>query len=107
MKTLAFRFVVGFFGACAAVLLYGFYHDYWSPEARLGFQNQQNIQRVRPGMTMPEVAAIMGQPVFVSQLHGWPPKTRHTYQMPPGTSKYCDVEFDRMGRVDYVSRGSE
>lgn len=107
MKKLAFRFAVGFFSLCAALLLYGFYHDYWSPEARLGFHNQQNIKRVKPGMTMPEVAVIMGQPAFVSRSSGWPPKTQHTYQMPPGKSKYCDVEFDRMGRVVYVSRGSE
>jgi hypothetical protein len=107
VKNIAFGFVVGFAGLCATLLLYGFYHDYWSPEAKRGFQNERNVSRVKLGMTMPEVAALMGQPITVGQSNTCPPQTQHTYQMPPGSSRHCAVAFDHSGRVAYVSKLAE
>ena len=50
-------------------------------------------------MTVAKVVTIMGQPVRVDSIKTFPERTHFAYQMPPGSSWYCDVNFDSSGKV--------
>jgi len=102
MKNIALGFTVAFCSLFIAFLLYGSYDSYWSLKARLGYRNQQNIKKVKLGMTEFEVTRIMGKPAFINRIDAVPQTTQYTFQMPPGSSKNCDVKFDRSGRVIYT-----
>ncbi|WP_354581155.1 outer membrane protein assembly factor BamE [Hymenobacter sp. UYP22] len=96
------KIALGIWCLILVFVVYGNYDAHWSPQARQGYQNQQNIKRVAKGMSEVEVVAIMGKPDRINRIESVPQSTHYAYQMPPGSSEYCDVNFDSSGRVDWA-----
>ena len=101
-KNWFFGFVVLVFASLLGSVLYANYDAYWSPKAQKGYLNRNNIKRIAPDMTVAEVVTIMGQPVRVDSIKTFPGRTHFAYQMPPGSSWYCDVNFDSSGKVTSI-----
>jgi outer membrane protein assembly factor BamE (lipoprotein component of BamABCDE complex) len=86
----------------AGLVLYGFYNDYFSPEARAGAVNGRNIRHVRPGMDTTQVHLIMGPPQDRSRFT-WPAtETIYGYQHRPGTSNSYQITVNSSGKVKSV-----
>jgi outer membrane protein assembly factor BamE (lipoprotein component of BamABCDE complex) len=86
----------------AGLVLYGFYNDYFSPEARVGAVNGRNIRQIRTGMDTTQVHRIMGPPQDRSRFT-WPAaETIYSYQHRPGTSVSYQITVNSRGKVKSV-----
>ncbi|MBY5951766.1 hypothetical protein KUV23_12325 [Algoriphagus marincola] len=102
MKT---RLVI--FGAVLMLILSFIIYNYkvkYNFKEKIANKNLDNIKKIKIGMDTTEVLGIMGDPIdkrrYKSELF-------YDYGMPSGTSIQCQIIFDSLGQVIFISPSAE
>ncbi|MFV1883673.1 MAG: hypothetical protein ACMZ7B_04245 [Balneola sp.] len=75
------------------------YDSHFSYSAKLGKQNLENIKLVQYGMTLEEVLEIMGEPETILNSPDKNFFVDYEYEVPPGSSAICVVQFGSTMKV--------
>lgn len=72
-----------------------------SPQGQEGYRNRTNSQQIKPGMSLPEVVAIMGLPIRQGP-NGADSALVYSYVPPPGASEAVTIYFTADSTVSHV-----
>ena len=82
------------------VTVYINYESKYSKDAIIARENLQNVQKVIIGMDTSQVLGIMGHPIDKRFYKG---ELFYDYEVPSGLSLQCQIIFDSLGLVTYIS----